>query len=492
MCILPKWDPSKKIIKKIPDLTIEQHTANDKAFKENGSVLFNLALPAMTTLSDGFRAFTSILRSEEMAHQNSQTEANIEEETEITIGGASQVNIDGEPEAAGALWYGINDRQNRVFKVPENLASTEAGELAAILEAARTTPKNLKLKLYIKSNPLIKCLIKDALRSEQTGWIQVSNTKITKAIIAELRKRSAETRLQTWGTNLQKQDIDEIKNLTQTGLDNANTYNILTTVKMNFNTSGILMTQGTQCLFYRGIREINNVYKKRRLTRMALAMTHHAVREIGQGTPTEMQIWKSIRDKDIPKGICRFLWKNLRGVYCLGDFWLNILNFEKRGTCKLCGGIESMEHILIECQDSLVRQTVWNLAEKLWCRRENDWPVIRYGTILRCNLAHFTDSKKKRLEGKTRLFSILISESAHLIWKLRCEHVIKFNNEEDKFHPKKEIHNRWVATLNKRLKFDKLLTNTSRYGKKALRENLVLQTWSGVPLDEDDLPDNWI
>ncbi|KAG1889238.1 hypothetical protein F4604DRAFT_1505893, partial [Suillus subluteus] len=82
--------------------------------------------------------------------------------------------------------------------------------------------------------------------------------------------------------------------------------------------------------------------------------------------------------------------------------------------------------------------------------------------------------------------------SAHLIWKLRCERVIKFNNKEDKFHSKNEIHNRWVATLNKRLNFDKLFTDTLRYGKKALRENLVLRTWSGVLLDEDDLPDNWI
>ncbi|KAG1889867.1 hypothetical protein F4604DRAFT_2003496 [Suillus subluteus] len=226
------------------------------------------------------------------------------------------------------------------------------------------------------------------------------------------------------------------------------------------------MTQGTQRLFYGGICEINNVYQRRRLTRMALAMMHHAVHQLRHESG----------NKDIPKGIRGFLWKNLHRAYRLGDFWLNIPNFEQRGTCKLCRGIESMEHILIECQDSLVRQTIWNLAEKLWCRRENDWPAIKYGTILGCNLAHFMDSKKKRLEGKTRLFSILISESAHLIWKLRCKRVIKFNNEEDRFHPKNEIHNRWVATLNKRLKFNKLLTNTS----------------SGVLLDKDNLPDNWI
>ncbi|KAG1856194.1 hypothetical protein C8R48DRAFT_749170 [Suillus tomentosus] len=221
-------------------------------------------------------------------------------------------------------------------------------------------------------------------------------------------------------------------------------------------------------------------------------MTHHAVREISTNTPTESQIWKSIRDKDIPKNIHGFLWKSLHGAYCLGDFWCNILNFEHRGTCQLCGGIESMEHILVDCEDSCARKVICTLAEKLWHLREADWPNIRYGTILGCNLANFVDTQKKRLEGKSRLFSILTCESAHLIWKLRCERVIKFNNEEDKFHSKNEICNRWILTINKRLKYDKILTNTARYGKRALKESLVLQTWSGVLLDEDDLPDNWI
>jgi hypothetical protein len=95
---------------------------------------------------------------------------------------------------------------------------------------------------------------------------------------------------------------------------------------------------------------------------------------------------------------------------------------------------------------------------------EKDWPDVRYSTILGSNLVHFTNSKGKRLKGKSRLFTILITESAHMIWKLRCERVIKFDNAEEKFHSDKEIHNHWIATINKHLKFDKLLTNTLKYG----------------------------
>ncbi|KAG1800547.1 ribonuclease H-like protein, partial [Suillus variegatus] len=402
------------------------------------------------------------------------------------------INNNGEPVATGAAWYGPDDIRNIAFQLPQDLATPEAGELAAILETARATPKNARMELSIKASKIIKLLTKDAPRLEQLGWIQAPNTKLIVAIMAKLRERSATTTLQVWGTNTPKRNMEETEHLIRRRTENPKTYNIHTKVKDEFNTSGLLMSRGTQSLFYKGICGTNNRYQERRLTRMALAMTHHTVREISLDTPSEAQIWKSIRSKDIPKGIHGFLWKNLHGAYRLGEFWQNIPNCEHRGTCRLCGGIESMEHILVECEDSPARKLIWELAEKLWCWREDAWPNIRFGTILGCNLAHFTDTKKKRLEGKSRLFSILTYESAHLIWKLRCKRVIKFNNEEDKFHSKNEICNRWISTINRRLKYDKLLTNTSRYGKKALRESLVLHTWSGVLLDEDDLPDNWI
>ena len=43
-----------------------------------------------------------------------------------------------------------------------------------------------------------------------------------------------------------------------------------------------------------------------------------------------------------------------------------------------------------------------------------------------------------------------------------------------------------------RLKFDKLQTDTKRYGSRAIKADLVLKTWSGVLLNKENLPDNWI
>lgn len=47
---------------------------------------------------------------------------------------------------------------------------------------------------------------------------------------------------------------------------------------------------------------------------MALAMNHRATREISLRTATEAQIWRSIRDKDLLKGILGLLMKTFRGL----------------------------------------------------------------------------------------------------------------------------------------------------------------------------------
>ncbi|KAG1879901.1 hypothetical protein F4604DRAFT_1579066 [Suillus subluteus] len=109
-----------------------------------------------------------------------------------------------------------------------------------------------------------------------------------------------------------------------------------------------------------------------------------------------------------------------------------------------------------------------------------------------CNLAKFKNDKNKIMTGKNRLLMIILSESAHLLWKTRCKQAIKFENNIEKHHSSTEIYNRWIHAMNMRLKFDKLLTNSKRYGKKAIQAEKVLKTWSGLLLNEDGLPDNWV
>ena len=151
-----------------------------------------------------------------------------------------------------------------------------------------------------------------------------------------------------------------------------------------------------------------------------------------------------------------------------------------------------MQHILIDCRESKIRRVVWNLASELWRKREPSWPEISFGSILGANLPNSISTKSTKKKGRNRLFTILVLESAHLIWKLRCEWLIENQGDQSKFPSDNEVHNKWVRAINMRLKFDKLQTDIKRYGSRAIKTDLVLKTWSGVLLNKENLPNNWI
>jgi ribonuclease HI len=85
------------------------------------------------------------------------------------------------------------------------------------------------------------------------------------------------------------------------------------------------------------------------------------------------------------------------------------------------------------------------------------------GTLLGCSFGVFIDQKNKPNISTARLYKILISESAHLIRKLRCECVIGHNGEPPTV---KEVQNRWLKIMNERLEIDINLMNRLKYGNK--------------------------
>ena len=82
---------------------------------------------------------------------------------------------------------------------------------------------------------------------------------------------------------------------------------------------------------------------------------------------------------------------------------------------------------------------------------------------------------------------IIISESAYLIWVIRCERVIRGET-----HNAREIRARWLKTINKRLTEDKIIATTIKRDSTHIRR--VKNTW-GKLLDKErggNLPDDWI
>ena len=169
---------------------------------------------------------------------------------------------------------------------------------------------------------------------------------------------------------------------------------------------------------------------------------------------------------------------------------MQIPNFEQREKCPKCNVTEDMEHILLHC-DILGQKIVWKAAKQLWRKKHGTWPDLRnIGYITGCGLASFKNPEGKVLQEVNRLYRILISESAHLIWKLRCQRVSE-DKPENEWPKETEIHNRWLATINARLTLDRATTNY-KYGKKALKQKTVLETWKNTLKNEKDMPQNWL
>jgi ribonuclease HI len=90
--------------------------------------------------------------------------------------------------------------------------------------------------------------------------------------------------------------------------------------------------------------------------------------------------------------------------------------------------------------------------------------------------------------GEARLYSILMTESAHLVWKIRCERLMQRNGT----HPTEtEVCNKWVLAMNNRLKLDCDMTDDRRFEKKAIPVKTVLHIWTGVLEGENKLPTDW-
>ncbi len=86
---------------------------------------------------------------------------------------------------------------------------------------------------------------------------------------------------------------------------------------------------------------------------------------------------------------------------------------------------------------------------------------------------------------------MVISETAYLAWKLRCERVIGWAGEPRKVHTLAEITNRWMVTMNKRLSMDCAMTNKRLAGRHAISPEVVEATWAGVLHDESSLLSDW-
>ncbi|KAF9561171.1 hypothetical protein CPC08DRAFT_802184, partial [Agrocybe pediades] len=337
---------------------------------------------------------------------------------------------------------------------------------------------------------VMSALTKHLQRFEDKGWTNVPQSDLYKKITARLRNRQAATILTKDIDTRRYLDLDErLRQMVIPGAPEIANHNLLNGLPEIPGVEGVRLPVATQRLLYQGIINTVNAHVKRD-TVAHLDMIRHAIGDAFGKKPSDEQIWLSLRKKELALRPKAFMWKALHNAYKIGRWWERIANFEHRGQCHVCNTTKTMEHILTECQAS-GQETIWKLAKELWQKKRLPWPEPTIGMILGCGLAAFRRNRKKTSAGTDRLYAILISESAHLIWKQRCRWKISLDGDHERIPTAQETRNTWVKQINRRLRMDCLHTNTFRYGKKALRVTLVESTWWEVLRNQRDLPDDW-
>ncbi|KAH9829033.1 uncharacterized protein C8Q71DRAFT_799858 [Rhodofomes roseus] len=329
-------------------------------------------------------------------------------------------------------------------------------------------------------------------RHEDKGYIGKENAPVIQAMIALLRARPHTVRLR-WVKGHNGHTLNEgAYQLANERARKTHPDEIDLTIPPQLTQTGAKLATLTQKLAYQGIRQREMTkYKGRTRTKDNITKAIDYAEHYHKTSPTEAMIWKSIRHKDLRREARYFLWMTTHNAYMVGSNWLRpgySDNLQARHECTVCGKIESMEHILTECTIP-AQAEVWELTAELWRKKQRPWHKPMIGGIIGCANAAFKDEKGKILKGLTRLYRILVSEAAHQIWKLRNAQVI---NSEDNEPPSiDEIRNKWMNTINNRLAMDCKMTSKKKYGKRAIKETLVGDTWSGVLKNEKYLPHDW-
>ncbi|KAI0782454.1 ribonuclease H-like protein [Irpex lacteus] len=441
-------------------------------------------------IAEGFRVFTdpTVFKSRP-GHRLARGIEVQDEAVTVYTDGSCIHNGDEDARAGSGVWFGNDDPRNIAVRVPGPHQTNQTGEIYAVNRAAAVVPPFAPLHIISDSKYVIEGLTAHLHNWTDKGWIGVANAEHFRAAAYQLRKRSAVTTFE-WTKGHEGTEGNEGADALA-GVGARKPINTETTLNIpnEWNLTGAKLSTLTQALAYKGIRE-RQQYRQRAAAEAPLDMARNCVHDhLGGRKPTDATIWHGLRNKDISRNISDFLWRATHKSQRVGKYWDHIPGFETRATCPLCDEEESMEHILVDC-DSPERKIIWRLAEKAWAKKHNEWPGVHIGNIIGAPLAQFKNEKGERKGGASRFFTILMTESAHLIWKIRCERRIQRTEDEGRTHTDEEITRRWHAALNTRLRLDCEMSH-AKYETRRISPDKVQRTWAGLLKNERDLPPHW-
>jgi ribonuclease HI len=476
-----KWDPR---LMQPEDYEDYQKPAGQD---ESGAADFDSRITTNGTLGDAFRIFTDGYAN--LAPTAPDTSFSLNPAPELTVytDGSAIDNETDNVKAGAGVYFGEDDPRNMAIRVPRALGpSNQVGEMLAIKEAIEAAPPDAPLKIFSDSKYAVDGLTKNLQRWQDEGFHTIANGDIIALTVAKIRERKAPTKLAWVKGHSGVAGNEGADKLAGEGSRKPVEDDINIEAFATLTIPGAKLKAMTQAKAYKIIRKLTMEkasYRElldRNATRTNIGIAKAAAASTNGETPPAKKFWKSTRDKEISRSIRFFLWMLIHGGYKVGHFWDNIPSCIQRGRCTKCGVHESMEHILTQCEEPGQKE-VWDLASEMW--------QLKTGKDLRPTLGQIMAGgvTKHGDPGKTRLHKILITESAHLIWRIRNERVIQQNGPA----PITMIRNRWLKAINNRLAIDCLMTDKFKYEKKAIKTSLVKDTWKKTLKEEHTLARDW-
>lgn len=185
------------------------------------------------------------------------------------------------------------------------------------------------------------------------------------------------------------------------------------------------------------------------------------------------------------------VWRAMHKAHRCSDFFTRMgPEWQQRGICQECEpATDSFLHAITECSDP-TRSRIWELARDLRTKRGRAWPEPTFGLVIGCGTVKFEREDDKEDAGLSRLYRILVAESTHLIWRLRCDRRIEHADEPDFRHAPNFITTEFERVIRARFDTDTELLNKKRYHRRTLMKHVVEATWRGIfPLPEPPTPD---